>query len=50
MKREDIHLSDKYVILEDGVYDMERFQAVHPGGDVVMFFTGQVGMAITPGQ
>lgn len=42
MKREDLHLSDKYVIIEDGVFDMSKFQHAHPGGEVVMLFTGQV--------
>ena len=46
MTRESVHLSDKYIILEDGVYDMTRFQEVHPGGDVVMLFTGQVRIGL----
>lgn len=47
MKREDLHLSDKYVIIEDGVFDMSKFQHAHPGGEVVMLFTGQVRCILT---
>eukprot|EP00123_Amoebidium_parasiticum_P022142 comp8090_c0_seq1/m.3577 comp8090_c0_seq1/g.3577 ORF comp8090_c0_seq1/g.3577 comp8090_c0_seq1/m.3577 type:complete len:444 (-) comp8090_c0_seq1:635-1966(-) len=39
--RDDVYNSDRYAILEDGVYDLVAFKDSHPGGDDVILFVGQ---------